>query len=271
MRLKFWGVRGSTPTPVKENLGFGGNTPCLEIRLPNDEIFVFDAGTGIRNLGLALTQEFAGQNLSMRIFLTHFHWDHIQGIPFFKPLYDAGCKATFHAFSSTAGLEEMLKGQMTNPYFPVDLEFMAAQKDFVNIQEEALHFGDLSIHPFPLNHPQGAFGYRIESGGAVIVYASDLEHGHRRLDKVVRRYSEGADILIYDSQYTPEQYRNHKGWGHSTWLEATKVARDAGVERLFLFHHHPSHDDRTFSHLVEEARSQFENTHGAKEGESYLL
>ncbi len=271
MRLKFWGVRGSTPTPAAENLAYGGNTPCLEVRFPDNRIFVFDAGTGIRNLGLSLGEEFGYRDLSVKIFLTHFHWDHIQGLPFFEPLYHEGCKAAFYAFSPQASLQEMLKGQMKSPYFPVEFEFMAARKDYVNMGQESMHFGEVSVHPFPLHHPQGAFGYRIESGSAVIVYASDLEHGDPKLDKTVREYSEGADILIFDSQFTPQQYRNHQGWGHSTWLEATKVARDSNVKRLFLFHHHPSHDDRTFSRLVEEARAHFGNTDGAREGQEFDL
>ncbi len=271
LRVKFWGVRGSTPTPQLENLVFGGNTPCVEVRLPSGEVFIFDAGTGARNLGLDLQAEKGGDVLGVNFFLTHFHWDHIQGIPFFAPLYEARNSVVFHSFRAAGGIEDMLRGQMQNPYFPVDFEFMAARKEFVDVSEEVIKMSGLTIHPFPLNHPQGAVGFRLEKDGAVVVYATDLEHGHPELDKVLREYSQNADILIYDAQYTPEEYQKHQGWGHSTWLEATRVASDAQVKHLVLFHHNPSHDDRTTQQLVEAARLHFESTAGAQEGSFLIL
>lgn len=282
LHLKFWGVRGSTPTPQIENLNYGGNTPCVEVRLPNNEVFVFDAGTGIRNLGHSLLEEFGDQQLHLKVFLTHFHWDHIQGIPFFPPLYRKENKVTFHSLrfpkgndrvwrSNNMGLEETLKFQMADPYFPIGLDFLAAQKEFVEIDLNPLKFGLLTLHSFPLNHPGKAFGFRIESGDAAIVYATDLEHGDPELDKVVRQYSEGADLLIYDSQFSPEDYEVHKGWGHSTWLEACKVAKDAKVKRLALFHHNPSYTDHVFFGIVQKARREFENTVGAQEGLTVVL
>ncbi len=271
LRVKFWGVRGSTPTPQLENLVFGGNTPCVEVRLPSGEVFIFDAGTGARNLGLELQREHGQEVLAVNLFLTHFHWDHIQGIPFFAPLYEKQNSVVFHSFRAAGGIEDMLRGQMQNPYFPVDFEFMPAHKEFVDVSHEVIKMAGLAIHPFPLNHPQGAVGYRLEKDGAVVVYATDLEHGHAELDSVLREYSANADILIYDSQYTPEEYEKHRGWGHSTWLEATRVARDARVKHLVLFHHNPSHDDRTTQQLVEAARFHFESTVGAQEGSFLIL
>lgn len=270
LRLKFWGVRGSTPTPQIENLSYGGNTPCLEIRGSGGQLLVFDGGTGLRNLGMALKEEFQDRPIQAHFFLTHFHWDHIQGIPFFAPLYERPNRVTFHTGHPTANLQEMLEGQMRSPYFPVDFTFMSAEKRFRRI-ETAETYGDVTVRPFPLNHPQGAYGYRIECAGKSIVYASDLEHGHPELDSVLRRSAQGADILIFDAQYTPEEYEDHKGWGHSTWLEATRVAEEVGVGQLFLFHHDPSHDDRMFYEIVQAARVNFENTHGAKEGTFFLL
>lgn len=279
--MKFWGVRGSTPTPQIENLSYGGNTPCLEVRLPNNEVFIFDGGTGIRTLGASLLQGCEDQKVSLKVFLTHFHWDHIQGIPFFPPLYYEENEVTFHSvgflegthrrMGSNSGLEETLKIQMRNPYFPIAFDFLPAKKGFVEIDLEALKFGKLTMHPFPLHHPGKAFGYRIESEGAVIVYASDLEHGHQELDTVVRDFSQNADLLIFDSQYTPEDYEKQKGWGHSTWLEACRVANEAKVKQLALFHHDPSYDDQKFFQIVQEARRKFENTVGAQEGHSVVL
>jgi phosphoribosyl 1,2-cyclic phosphodiesterase len=272
LRLKFWGVRGSTPTPQIDNLAYGGNTACLEVRVTEREVFVFDGGTGVRNLGLSLMKEFAGARQCIRFFLTHFHWDHIQGIPFFVPIYGADNDITFFSSVSQLSLHETLEGQMQRPYFPVNFDSVAAKRSFVEVQEgERLSSGGLTVHPFPLNHPQGCVGYRIEANGRVVVYASDLEHGHAELDRVVRDYAQGADVLIYDAQYTPEEYESHRGWGHSTWLEATKVAKDARARQLILTHHDPSHSDTAIYEIVRGARECFENTIAAREGLEIVL
>lgn len=266
LQLKFWGVRGSMPTPQIDNLKYGGNTSCIEVRLPGGEVFIFDAGSGVRNLGLALEEEFVGHRLSLNVFLTHFHWDHIQGLPFFPPLYTRDNEVTFHSAHPSGSLEAILKGQMANPFFPVNFEFLPARRNIADSLTGPVQFGELSIHPFPLNHPQGAFGYRIEHRGAVLVYATDLEHGDPQLDAVLREYSQDADILVYDAQYTPSEYGSHRGWGHSTWLEATRVAKDANAKQLVLFHHDPGRNDQLLFNLVQEARMKFENTLAAAEG-----
>jgi phosphoribosyl 1,2-cyclic phosphodiesterase len=266
LQVKFWGVRGSIPTPQIENLTYGGNTPCVEVRSANSDVLIFDGGTGIRNLGQSLMEEFKSAKLSPHIFLTHFHWDHIQGIPFFRPLYQAENEVTFYSSDRLSPLQERLQGLMAKPYFPVSFEVLSGRRTFVEIGSEPVKRGDVCIYPFPLNHPQGAVGYRIESPRGVIVYATDLEHGHQELDDVVREYSRRADILIFDAQYAPDEYESHKGWGHSTWLEATRVARDAGVKQLVLFHHDPWHNDKTLFDIVKQARTFFENTFAASEG-----
>ena len=265
LQLKFWGVRGSIPTPTPENLGYGGNTTCIEVRT-SAGIFIIDGGTGIRNLGLALQQEFHGSPCSLEILLTHFHWDHIQGLPFFTPLYSPANEITFHASRTPAQTEELLEGQMSSPYFPVKFEFLAAKRRFVDINSECFRHNSLKIYPFPLNHPQEAFGYRIEQDGAVIVHASDLEHGDSKLDRVLRDHAQNADMLIMDAQYTPDEYEMKRGWGHSTWLEATRVARDCAVKQLILFHHDPAHTDLEMDQIVASARCHFENTVAATEG-----
>jgi phosphoribosyl 1,2-cyclic phosphodiesterase len=266
MRLRFWGVRGSIPTPLIENLEFGGNTACVEIRLPSGEVFVFDGGTGIRELGLLLSREFSRQPLSVNLFLTHFHWDHIQGIPFFAPLYGERNLVVFHGHGALGHPEKMLFGQMQAPYFPVGLDRAPAGKEFVEMTSQELKFGQVTVRAFPLNHPQGALGYRVERNGASIVYASDLEHGDPKLDRVLRENAEGADILIYDAQYTPEEYGDHRGWGHSTWREAVRVASDASVGQLILFHHDPAHDSAAMRSILAEARKIFPATIAAREG-----
>jgi phosphoribosyl 1,2-cyclic phosphodiesterase len=272
VRMKFWGVRGSTPTPQIENLKFGGNTSCLEVRAQGHSPVVFDAGSGIRSLGQTLLDEAAGKPIDATIFLTHFHWDHIQGIPFFKPLYGPANSVSFYSGSTGRNLRETLEGQMTMPYFPIGFGQVAAKRDFRQLEKgEAVETSGLTVRPFPLNHPQGASGYRIESNGTVIVYATDYEHGVPESDAVLREYAEGADILICDAQYTPVEYEKHRGWGHSTWQNAVMLSRDARAKHLMLFHHDPDHDDQVMMQIAQNARMQFENTTAAWEGYTALL
>ena len=262
IRAKFWGERGSIPTPMQENLGYGGNTTCVEIRSGSD-ILIIDGGTGVRQLGLSLIQEFT--SCKLHFLTTHFHWDHIQGLPFFAPLFSPSNEVTFHSRHAPTQIEEILEGQMTQPYFPVDFHFLAAKRHFAGLTSEPHRHGSLSVQAFPMNHPQGASGYRIERDGAVIVHASDLEHGDPRFDRILRDHAQDADILIMDAQYTPDEYATKKGWGHSTWLEATRVARDSNVKQLVLFHHDPSRSDHAMDQIVSDARCEFENTVAARE------
>jgi len=266
LQVKFWGVRGSIPTPTPENLGFGGNTTCLELRTPANDVLVIDGGTGIRALGSALLGEFAGEQIHLRLFLTHFHWDHIQGLPFFMPLYSSVNRVTFLSGIPPETMQQTLAGQMVSPYFPVPFNFLAAKREFDELSDGGDHLAGVTIQAFPMNHPQGAFGYRFEANGAVIVHASDFEHGDPELDAVLRENASGADILICDSQFTPEEYESRKGWGHSTWLECTRIAREAGVKRLVLFHHAPEHNDQAVTEIERQAQKHFENTIAAKEG-----
>ena len=263
-KLGFWGVRGSTPTPKIEYLSFGGNTPCIELRTIENEILVLDAGTGISPLGAALVEEAKGP-LNIKVFITHFHWDHIQGIPFFLPLYFPDNKVTFFSFENRA--EKMLKGQMMEPYFPVNLDLLPARLEFQAIEHRLVKISGLQISPFPMNHPQGATGYRIEKEGIAVVYASDHEHGDKEMDEIIRENSSDASVLIYDAQYTPEEYQDRLGWGHSNWLEATRLAHDSRVGKLVLFHHDPSHEDSKMTDIVFEARKHFPWVKAACEGE----
>jgi phosphoribosyl 1,2-cyclic phosphodiesterase len=267
MLIKLWGVRGSTPTPQPENMRYGGNTPCVEVRL-NGHVYIFDCGTGFRNLGKSLAQEFAGRRLEAHIFLSHFHWDHIQGIPFFLPLYGGPENCfTFHSSKGRNSLRESLEGQMVDPYFPVEMSHMAASRNFCDLQEGRLELADCVLETRRLNHPQGCVGFRLESEDGVLVYATDNEPGSAEFDSSVRQLAAGADVLIYDAQYLPEEYQaRRRGWGHSHWRDAVDVAVDSGTKQLLLFHHDPDHDDECIDRLVAEARTYFPNVDAAAEG-----
>src|SRR3990172_1049152 len=268
MKIKFWGVRGSTPTPERRNSRYGGNTTCIEVRLANGTLIVLDCGSGLRGLGKSLLREFGEHPVHGYVFLTHFHWDHIQGIPFFLPLYKRGNLFLFHSvLRKGLELKGAIEGQMVNPYFPVDMSAMGAVRHFYDLDAEAIELQGAVIKSAPLNHPGDAVGYRVEADGAVFVLATDTEPGSPFHDRSVRELAEGADVLVYDAQYTPEQLRGEKkGWGHSSWLEGTRIAKECGVEHLILFHHDPDNDDVCVDGLVENARQEFPNTIGAAEG-----
>jgi phosphoribosyl 1,2-cyclic phosphodiesterase len=268
MLVRFWGVRGSTPTPQAENLRYGGNTSCVEVRL-GDAIYVFDCGTGFRQLGQQLSREYQNKPVQAHIFVSHFHWDHIQGIPFFFPLYEhAGNGFVFHASARTRSLERVMEEQMAVPYFPVNMSEMKAKRDFFNIEEGRTQLDDgVAVTAQWLNHPQGCLGFRLESSQGTLVYATDNEPGDPLFDKNVRKLAAGADVLIYDSQYLPEEYEARKrGWGHSHWREAVNIVMESGAKELVLFHHDPDHDDRCIDQVVQEARNYYPRVRAAAEG-----
>ena len=267
LQVRFWGVRGSTPTPQPENLRYGGNTSCVEVRI-NGHIYIFDCGTGFRVLGKSLSKEFQGKGFHAHIFLSHFHWDHIQGIPFFIPLYENKENYFFfHSSSRTRGLQRAIEEQMSDPYFPVDMTEMAAHRNFYDIEEDKIAFDDCTVQSMWLNHPQGCLGFRIETEDKVVVYATDNEPGHPVFDKNVRKLAQGADVLIYDAQYLPEQYETSKrGWGHSHWREAINIVMEAGVKELVLFHHDPDHSDACIDSIVKTAGEHYPKVRAASEG-----
>ena len=268
LTVRFWGVRGSIPTPERGCLGVGGNTSCVEVRAADGSILVLDAGTGARPLGYALAAEAGGEALKVHMLFSHFHWDHLQGLPFFAPLYAPGSEVCFYAvMGADERLDGLLQGQMQAPYFPVPFGDVAAATDAVALcAGEPVEIGPFTVRPFPVNHPQGAHGFRIEADGASFVYATDYEHGVAAFDAGLRDVARGADLLVSDAQYTPDEYALRRGWGHTTWHEAARLAEDAGVGRLVLFHHDPSHDDDALDRICEEARTVFARTDVAREG-----
>jgi phosphoribosyl 1,2-cyclic phosphodiesterase len=271
-KLGFWGVRGSTPTVDRTNWRHGGNTACLEFVAPDGHRFILDCGTGLRVLGNRWIEDFGPRPLNAHILLTHYHWDHIQGIPFFAPFYRASDRFHFYSFRSPAlgerSLERVFETQMAAPFFPVDLAMMAARREYTEITSgDTWQVGATRISALALNHPQGCLGFRLETEAGTVVYATDHEPGDADGDRNLRKLARGADILIADAQYSPEQMAGpRRGWGHSSWADAVRAAREAGVRELVLFHHDPDANDHMLDETLHQARAEFPAVWAAAEG-----
>ncbi|HEX6509949.1 MAG TPA: MBL fold metallo-hydrolase [Chloroflexota bacterium] len=251
MKIRFWGTRGSIPAPGPSTIRYGGNTSCVEVRLDDGTLIVLDAGSGIRPLGKSLG---AARGT---VLLTHYHWDHIQGFPFFDSAYIPGSE--FRVFGpefNNAGPREYLSDQMMAPYFPATVAQMTAISSFQVTPREPFRLGSGLVRATRVSHPSVTLGYRIEADDAVFVYISDNEVDvapPELIDDIVGLAS-GADILVHDCQYTEGEYAGKHGWGHSTPRQATRIAREAGVAELVLFHHDPTHNDEQIEGLADEAR-----------------
>lgn len=281
MKLKFWGVRGSIPTPGKHTVRYGGNTPSLELRLDNDELIIFDAGTGIRSFGDHLIKN--GESISAHLFITHPHWDHIQGFPFFKPAFIAGNELTIVGTERPEKkLNEIIAEQMNKIYFPVQLHELNAKIKFLPIGEgNEIKVSGATVKTMYVNHPGFTVGYRLEYKGKIFVYISDNEPYDRKAAKrltnfeqiVKDKYEMGngdqnqrvfdfcrdADLLIHDATYTPEEYIDRVGWGHSHYLFTLRVATEANVKRLYLFHHDQNHSDDKVDEILRKCKKELKS------------
>ena len=275
MRITFWGVRGSIPSPGPDTVGVGGNTSCVEVRA-GKLLLVFDGGTGLRLLGKTLLKEMP---ITAHLFFSHVHWDHIQGFPFFDPAFVPGNVINLYGGNNVSRtLEETLAGQMDHPSFPVHLTDMGAKMHFHDVNEEnalELDAGDGTkavITSARGNHPNGVWAYRVDHGGHSVMYATDTEH-YAVVDPRLAKLATGVDLLIYDSQYTPEEYSgtagsggSKVGWGHSTFDEAVKLAKVAKAKKLVLYHHDPMQNDAAVAEKERRARELFPNCEAAREG-----
>jgi len=295
-RLKFWGTRGSISVPGRGSLRYGGNTTCIEVRA-DGEIIVLDAGSGIRSLGIALEKEFQEQPIKLSLLITHAHWDHIQGLPFFAPAYDKKNEIRVRGYDGIdMSFGKIMAEPMKAPFFPIAMRELSARIDIKKLTEMEFSFGKVQVRARFVNHPGVCAGYRLFTSAGSIAFLPDHEpyqflHSARDSDmspeekkKIAEEeriglvdFLQGSDILILDAQYTDAEYESHAGWGHGSVSSAVLLALDAKVRRLLLFHHDPGHDDTMLDAMVDHARrlirerGQDLEVDGAREGEEVLL
>src|SRR5436190_18321192 len=295
-RLKFWGTRGSISVPEPGTLHFGGNTTCVEVRA-DGEIIVLDAGSGIRALGIALEKEFKSQPISLSLLVTHAHWDHIQGLPFFAPAYEKKNEIRVRGYDGLdMGFGEIMAEPMKAPFFPIAMRELSARVDIKKLTEMEFCCGKVQVRARFVNHPGICAGYRLFTSAGSIALLPDHEPyrflhsaraNHMSAEQAKKTATEeraalveflhGSNILILDAQYTDTEYESHVGWGHGSVSSAVSLALDAEVRRLLLFHHDPSHDDAMVDAMVNDARRLIREggkdleVDGAREGEEILL
>ena len=267
MKVKFYGTRGSIPVCDREYLEFGGNTTSIKITRDDGRIAVFDAGTGIRKLGNDLIDDGFAQD-ELFIAFSHFHWDHIQGFPFFAPAYSSESVINILAMgknSNIENLEGIFEGQMRQEYFPVPLESMGAKFNFLRLNRNELNINKSNIRVIKQSHPGGSYGYRIQYNDKSLVICTDIEHGETVLPEIVE-FCKDADVLVHEAQYTNEELTANRGWGHSSFDQAIEVAERAGVKQLLMTHHDPLHNDAFLLAKEKECQARLPNCLLAREG-----
>jgi phosphoribosyl 1,2-cyclic phosphodiesterase len=294
VRIKFWGTRGSISVPSRGTLRYGGNTTCVEVRA-DGEVIVLDAGSGIRPLGISLAKEFGAEPIKLSLLITH--WDHIQGLPFFKPAYDPKNEIRILGFDGAgADFSEILAEPMKAPFFPIAMRELSGKINIQRLREMKFFLGKVQVHAIFVNHPGVCAGYRLFTSAGSVAFLPDHEpygflhsanSNHMTQEETKKAATEerlklvqflhGSDLLILDAQYTDEEYERHIGWGHSSITTAVSLALDAGVRKLFLFHHDPNHDDTMIDSMLEKARRVAQESgkeltvKAAHEGEEVIL
>jgi phosphoribosyl 1,2-cyclic phosphodiesterase len=274
IRVKIWGCRGSIACPTPTHLKYGGNTTSLQIEV-GGQTFLLDCGTGIRNLGQQMVKN--NDVMHCHLLLTHTHWDHINGFPFFAPAFDPNRKLVIMAghLMDKGGIKNIFEAQMEQPVFPIPLEAMQSKMEFVDFQAgEGLDIGissKVKVSTAPLNHPNDATGYRFDYNGKSMCLITDTEHIPGEPNENILKLIEGADLVIYDSTYTEKEFIIKVGWGHSTWEEGIKLCKMAGVKRLGIFHHDPEHDDVFMDQVAEDSSRAWDGAFVIQEGMDFLV
>jgi phosphoribosyl 1,2-cyclic phosphodiesterase len=274
IRIVFYGTRGSIPVCGSDYDEFGGNTTCLLFDAPGSvNVGILDAGTGIRLLGHDILKDEALRGKPIVIAFSHFHWDHIQGLPFFKPAWNEGQKISVSALGEGRGigdLRSVFAGQMSTPYFPKTIEDLGADIDFLVPDQKVQEFPKTVVTSRRHTHPGGAYSFRVEGFGKTIVFATDIEYGEK-VDEEAVAFAEGADLLIHDAQYTADELAARRGWGHSSYSQAIECAERASVKRLILTHHDPDHDDKFLREAEARCQARFPNCQLARDGMEVLV
>jgi phosphoribosyl 1,2-cyclic phosphodiesterase len=272
MRVRFWGVRGSIACPGPATVRYGGNTPCIEVRC-GDRVLIFDAGTGLRPLGLELLKDESLRNVD--IFITHCHLDHVAGLPFFEPLFREGYVVRVWAgnLMPSNSIERVVQMLMSPPLFPVQMDVFKAKIEFHDFRSgDVLRpYDDVILRTAPLDHPDGTNGYRLEYNGRAFALLSDTEGFPGKCDTELVSLARHADLAIYDATFTEEEVACRIGWGHSTWKRGIRLANEAKIKQLCLFHHDPSHDDDFMDGLAAKAKDARDGTIIAREGQIFDL
>jgi phosphoribosyl 1,2-cyclic phosphodiesterase len=264
LRVRFWGVRGSVPWATPDSIGYGCNTPCVEMTdEPSGRRLILDAGSGIVGVGATLTDA-----VEIPIVLTHYHWDHVQGLPFFSPLYRPGCSVTVWAPAlgrQFGDIETMFEA----PFFPVPYDRLPSRPAIRMNEGGRVDINGFEVYAARLNHPGGSFAYRITGSRGDVVYATDHEFGNADIDLGLAHFSRGARTLILDAHFTPDECQAHKGWGHSDWAQAASFAKNCGAKELRLFHHKPGRTDSEMVEIEAAAQKIFTATRAAREGDVF--
>jgi phosphoribosyl 1,2-cyclic phosphodiesterase len=297
-RLKLWGVRGSVAVPGGATARYGGNTSCVEVRA-DGEIILLDAGTGIRGCGVELEKEFGSKPIELSLLITHVHWDHIQGFPFFLPSYNDKNRINIYGYDgSDIGFHEILEGQMRTPFFPVELDQLPGKIDIKKLETKDFNIGKVRVRAKSMNHPGVCVGYRLDTSTGSLAYLPDNEpydayklhsakshllspeQTQKRAEEEraeLVKFLKGCDLLILDAQYTDEEYKHHIGWGHGSLSTGIALAVDAEVRKLILFHHDPDHNDVMMDEIVKKAREivaerwKSLEVVAAREGDEFVL
>jgi ribonuclease BN (tRNA processing enzyme) len=267
MRIEFFGVRGTSPISPRRGTIYGGHTPSALVRTAAGVNLIVDAGTGLVCLERALQSRRENPRLPVHLLLTHFHFDHLSGLPFIKALFRKDADFRFYSAESPAVLRRRLAGFMTAPYFPIEFALTPSRKEYRRLVSRPVNIGGAFVSSHPLNHPQGCAAYRIEENGRSIVFATDTEPSEKGVDATLAAFALGADILVCDSTYTSSELAaGKKGWGHSTWAAGIELARATGAGRLILSHLNPDHSDADLGRIESAARRAFPRAACAREG-----
>jgi len=268
MRVRFWGVRGSIACPGPRTIRYGGNTSCIEVRC-GERVLIFDAGTGLRSLGIELLKDKKIRKID--IFITHCHLDHVSALPFFAPFFreDYNVRVWAGNLMPADSIEQVMRRLMSSPWFPVPLEIFKAAIEFRDFKSGDIlrPYDDVVLRTALLDHPDGTNGYRLEYNGKVFALLSDTEGFPGQRDKEMISLARHANLAVYDATFTEEELATKAGWGHSTWRRGVRMANEADVKHLCLFHHDPSHDDDFMDTLAAEANDERAGTIAAREGQ----